>query len=181
VLALRQDIGATAKSSPVRPRPAVVQMLDGENGLGRRCDRPIGLSSAAPTAVKLGSTDDRVWLEGKVMSEALKCIAEQQIVIWRTATDQKKVTIRISEPRLEKDGAGNDAWACHPRLDGLIDLHRPVFESSSFRALVVALQVCRQLIRDESKGARIFFLSDFHGDRLLPDDGLSLKELFETA
>lgn len=115
------------------------------------------------------------------MSEKLKFIAEQEIVIWRSDNDKKRVTLRISEPQLEKGRDGKDAWACYPRLDGLIHLERPVLESTSFRALVVALQICRQLIRNESKGAKIFFTSKFHGDRLLPDDGLSLKELFETA
>jgi len=115
------------------------------------------------------------------MNTKLKFIAEQEIVIWRSPSDQQHVTLRLSEPQIEKGRDGHDAWACYPKLDGLIHLEKPVLESTSFRALVVALQICRQLIRKESKGSKIFFTSKFHGDRLLPDDGLSLKELFETA
>jgi hypothetical protein len=115
------------------------------------------------------------------MAEGLKFIAEQEIMIWRSATDQKRVTIRISEPRLEKDRDGKDVWACYPKLDGLISLKKPVHGLSSFQAIVEALQCSRQLLRDETRGAKLFMVDNFRGLGLFPDDGLSLKELFATA
>jgi hypothetical protein len=114
------------------------------------------------------------------MARSPEFVAEQEIVIWRSASDQKRVTIRISEPRLEKDRDGRDSWACYPKLDGLVAIDKPVREISSFRALVVALLVCRQLIRDEAKGAKLFMVDSLHGSGLFPDDGMSLKELFES-
>ena len=115
------------------------------------------------------------------MAEKLKFIAEQEIVIWRSAKDQKRVTIRISEPRLEKDRDGKDVWACYPKLDGLISLEKPVHGMSSFQAIVTAFRCSKQLLRDETKGAKIFMVDNLRGLGMFPDDGVSLKELFETA
>lgn len=115
------------------------------------------------------------------MTGKLKFIAEQEIVIWRSSNDQKRVIIRISEPRLEKDRDGMPVWACYPKVDGLIDLEKPAHGTSSFQALVTALLYCRQLIRDDSKGAKLFMVDNLLGRGLIPDDGLSLKELFLTA
>lgn len=115
------------------------------------------------------------------MAEKLKFIAEQEIVIWRSPKDQKRVTIRISEPRIEKHRDGSNTWACYPKLDGLIAIEKPVHGLSSFQSVVKALQCCRQLLRDEAKGAKIFMVDNLLGLGLFPDDGLSLKELFEIA
>ncbi len=115
------------------------------------------------------------------MAEKMKFIAEQEIVIWRSAKDQKRVTIRISEPRMEKDRDGMDVWACYPKLDGLIAIEKPVHGLSSFQAIVVALQCIRQLLRDEAKGAKLFMVDSLRGLGLFPDNGLSLKELFEIT
>jgi hypothetical protein len=112
------------------------------------------------------------------MSEKLKFVAEQEIVIWRSETEQKRVTILISEPRMAKHPNGHDAWACYPKLEGLFQINKACYGFSSFQAIVVALQACRQLIRDESKGAKIYAVGDLRGSNLSPDRAVSLKELF---
>lgn len=112
------------------------------------------------------------------MSEKMKFIAEQEIVIWRSAVDQKRVTIRISEPRMGKTPSGLDAWTCYPKLDGLFKIEKACYGYSSFQAMVVALQCCRQLIRDESKGAKIHAVGGLGDSNLSADNLLPLKQLF---
>lgn len=115
------------------------------------------------------------------VATTIRYVAEQEVVIWRSEFDKKRVTIRVSEPILERNSDGSSVWACYPKLDGLISIEKPVREFSSFRALVVALQICRQLLRDESKGATLFMAVGDNNSELFPDGGMSIRELFETA
>lgn len=112
-----------------------------------------------------------------------KFIAEQEIVLWRSAQDHTRVTIRIGEPALKKDGDG-DYWVCHLRLDGLIELgnqdKRGGGGASSFHALVKAICHARLLLREELNGARIFMVDRRMGkEELFPEDGVTVDELFE--
>jgi hypothetical protein len=115
---------------------------------------------------------------GVFMTQKYKFVAEQEIVIWRSAEDQKRVNIRIGEPIMSKHPNGHNAWACYPKLDGLFPIEKACYGFSSFQAVIVALQACRQLIRDESKGAKIYAVGDLRGSDLSPDRAVSLKELF---
>ena len=44
-----------------------------------------------------------------------------------------------------------------------------------------ALQACRQLLRDETKGAQIYMTGSVLGEELFSEDGLNLRELFATV
>lgn len=113
------------------------------------------------------------------MSKKIKYIAEQEILIWRSESEQKRVVIRISEPQIEKDPRhGDDVWACYPKLENLVDSNKAIYGYTSFQALICAIQVCRQIIRDESKGAKIFMIGDKLGDDEAFKDIIPLKELF---
>lgn len=107
-------------------------------------------------------------------------IAEQEIVIWRSEEDQQRVTIRVGEPRLEKDRDGYDHWACQLQLDGLMEIDNPATGMSSFQAVALALAGARVLIRDETKGAKIYLVDNLRiKGELYPEGGVSVKELFE--
>lgn len=111
----------------------------------------------------------------------MKFVIEQELLMVREGSESKRIALRLSEPVLERDAKGDLLWSCYPRLDGLIELRKPVREVSSFRAVVRALQACRQLLREEAKNARIYMVGGILGDEPFPEGGLSLKELFETA
>lgn len=109
-----------------------------------------------------------------------KFIAEQEILVWWSKSEQKRVTIRLSEPRLEQDEEGDKQWVCYPKLDGLVDIENGAIGLSSFLALYEAITGVRQILRDHTKGARIYLIDEFEekGNQLYPDDGMTLKELF---
>lgn len=97
-----------------------------------------------------------------------------------SSNKERRVTIRISEPNLVTYEDGEQAWECYLVLDGLIEIDQPVRETTSFRALVTALMDARILIKEESKRSRLFMVDSLNNNELYPDDGATLKEIFET-
>ncbi len=110
----------------------------------------------------------------------MKFVIEQELLVVKKGAGSQRIMLRLSEPVQERDTNGDLRWSCYPRLDGLIDLRKPVREVSSFRAVVKALQVCRSLLREEIKNARIYMAGGILGDEPFPKGGLNLEELFET-
>lgn len=108
-------------------------------------------------------------------------IIEQDLIAKWKGGRVASFTLRISKPVLKADENGERLWESWLLLDGLMEAPlRPVREVSSFRSTVVSLQCCRQLIRDETKGARLFMTGGaVLGDELFPSDGVALNELFE--
>lgn len=117
-------------------------------------------------------------MNNKSLAKAEFVIEQQLVACWPDGRKQC-ITIKVSRPVLEKAANGEERWLCWPIVEGLIEPpSNPIRELSSFRAVGFALLVCRQLLRDEAKGARLYMTGGVLGETLFPEDGLSLKELF---
>lgn len=105
---------------------------------------------------------------------------DQNIAILHPDGSCTRVRLAISLPQRGDNPHLGTSWICYPKLDGLFDLQKPAYGTSSFRAIVVALQIVRQLLRDSSKGAKIYLL-DESGSKINSDREVSLRDLFCMA
>jgi hypothetical protein len=108
-------------------------------------------------------------------------IAEQFLAVHQSDGSWLRVKISIDRPRpVVHPTNGVSCWACYPKVDGLIDLVKPVYGSSTFVATVQALQICRQVLRDYCKGAK-FYLVKSEDSSVDKEMEVSLKILFAMA
>lgn len=105
---------------------------------------------------------------------------EQHVAVRHADGSCIRVRLAISHPQIGENPHFGPAWVCYPKLDGLIELHKPAYGTSSFRVIVAALQIVRQLLRDSSKGAKIYLLDD-EGSRVESEREISLRDLFCMA
>jgi hypothetical protein len=113
------------------------------------------------------------------MEQIMEFIAEQEIAIVRPDNSQQRVTIKIGVPRLG-EYRGDRVWECPLKLDGLMEIDNPARGLSSLEAIGSALRGAKGILRNETKGAKIFLVDNLRqvGD-LYPSDGVTIKELFE--
>lgn len=111
----------------------------------------------------------------------MKAVAEQFLAIHHSDGSWVRVRIWIDHPKAVVHPVNEiQCWACHPKVDGLIDLTKPVYGLSSFSSVVNALQICRQVLRDYCKGAKLYLIDSIDA----PIDGemeVSLRTLFAMA
>lgn len=111
----------------------------------------------------------------------MEAIAEQFLAIHHSDGSWIRVRVWIDRPTIVVHPTnGIQCWACHPKVDGLIDLTKPVYGLSTFSSVVNALQICRQVLRDYCKGAKFYLISSIDApiDREMKVD---LKILFAMA
>lgn len=105
---------------------------------------------------------------------------EEKFVLGKSWDDGVKVELSVGAPiKVENSGNGLD-WACELSVDPLYPVIAPVRGLSPFDALLTALDVAFQLVRDAAENGERVFPSSHAGPReQCPDDGLTVKEFFK--
>jgi hypothetical protein len=92
---------------------------------------------------------------------------------------EKRFSLRIGLPALGVDNQGQPSWNAVMLLDGLLEpFPNPARGDSSFTAVYVAFAYAKQLIRENTEGARFYYTGGTLGDQVLPEGGLKLQEIF---